>query len=215
MRSIPAPRFSAVTAAGASLVLILSGCSGSDDAAAPVSEETEAAVAEAEETTEAEPEAAPAAAGEETEVSIGETIEDPDMGDSIEVVSALRDFPSEEEADLIAEGGEVVLLEVSVTPGTEYGGLISMGNFKISWDDGADFWGNKTRMVEEEMDAAGYTPFEDVSRRDGGEHTGWIAFLADERAETYLVEYSRAGAEVIGSDETIDEFTTEFEIPAP
>jgi hypothetical protein len=102
-----------------------------------------------------------------------------------------------------------------VTPGEEYGGLVSMGNFKISWDDGADFWGNKTRMVEEEMDAAGYTPLEDVSRSDGGEHTGWMAFLVDERADTYLVDYERSGAEVIGSDEVIDAFQQEFEIPAP
>lgn len=126
----------------------------------------------------------------------------------------MRDFASEEEAELIADGGEVVLLDVSVTAGTEYGGLVPAGHFRISWDDGADFWGNKTRMIEEEMEAAGYTPFEDVSRRDG-EGGGWIAFLVDERAESYLIEYSRAGAEVIGSDETIDEFTTEFEIPAP
>lgn len=151
--------------------------------------------------------------GEETEVEVGETIEDPDMGDTLEVLSAVRDFPSDEEADLIADGGEVVLLEVSVTPGEEYGGLVSMSNFKISWDDGADFWGNKTRMIEDEMDEAGYTAFEDVSRRDGGEHTGWIAFFVDERADTYLVDYERRGAEVIGSDEVIDPFEEQFEIP--
>lgn len=153
------------------------------------------------------------AAGEETQVEIGETLEDPDMGDTIEVLSAVRDFPSEEQADLIADGGEVVLLEVSVSPGEEYGGLVSMGNFEISWDDGADFWNNKTRMVEDELEAADYPVFEDVSRRDGGEHTGWIAFLADERADSYQMSYSRSGAEVIGSDEVIDPFEAEFEIP--
>lgn len=154
------------------------------------------------------------AAGEETQVEIGETLEDPDMGDSIEVLSAVRDFPSEEQADLIADGGEVVLLEVSVSPGEEYGGLVSMGDFEISWDDGADFWNNKTRMVEDELEAADYPVFEDVSRRDGGEHTGWIAFLADERADSYQMSYTRAGAEVIGSDELIDPFEADFEIPA-
>lgn len=153
-------------------------------------------------------------AGEETQVEIGETLEDPDMGDTIEVLSAVRDFPSEEQADLIADGGEVVLLEVSVSPGEEYGGLVSMGDFEISWDDGADFWNNKTRMVEDELEASDYPVFEDVSRRDGGEHTGWIAFLADERADSYQMSYSRAGAEVIGSDEVIDPFEAEFEIPA-
>ena len=114
----------------------------------------------------------------------------------------------------MADGGEVVLLEVSVMPGDEYGGLVSMGNFEISWDEGEEFWGNKTRLVEEEMDAAGYAPLDDVSRSDGGEHSGWIAFLVDERADTYLVNYERDGAKVIGSDEEIDAFDQEFEIPA-
>ena len=154
------------------------------------------------------------AAGEVTRVEIGETLDDPDMGDTIEVLSAVRDFPSEEQADLIADGGEVVLLEVSVSPGEEYGGLVSMGDFEISWDDGAEFWNNKTRMVEDELEAADHPVFEDVSRRDGGEHTGWIAFLADERADSYLMTYARAGAEVIGSDEVIEPFEAEFEIPA-
>lgn len=157
--------------------------------------------------------AASSAGGEKTEVQIGETIEDPDMGDTLEVLSAVRDFPSEEEADLIADGGEVVLLEVSVSPGEEYGGLVSMNNFKISWDDGVDFWGSKTRMIEDELDDAGYPVFEDVSRRDGGEHTGWMAFLVDERADTYRVNYERRGAEVIGSDDVIDPFEDQFEIP--
>lgn len=151
---------------------------------------------------------------EKTEVEVGETIEDPDMGDTIDVLGAVRDFPSEEEAELIADGGEVVLLEVSVAPGEEYGGLVSMGNFKISWDDGADFWNNKTRMVEDELDDAGYTVLEDVSRRDGGEHTGWMAFLVDERADSYLLNYERSGAEIIGSDDVIDAFEQQFEIPA-
>ena len=147
-------------------------------------------------------------------MDVGETIEDPDMGDTVEVLSAVRDFPSEEEGELVADGGEVVLLEVSVMPGDEYGGLVSMGNFEISWDEGDEFWGNKTRLVEEEMDAAGYAPLDDVSRSDGGEHSGWIAFLVDERADTYLVNYERDGAKVIGSDEEIDAFDQEFEIPA-
>ncbi|MGO2112336.1 MAG: transcriptional regulator, partial [Pseudoclavibacter sp.] len=132
----------------------------------------------------------------------------------ITVVTAVRDFSSEAEAELIADGGEVVLLEVSIVPGTEYGGRVSAGNFEISWDDGADFWSDKTRLIEDEMEAAGHTPFDGVARSDG-EGSGWIAFLVDERSETYLMEYSRSGVEIIGSDETIDEFTTEFEIPAP
>ncbi|GAA1809939.1 hypothetical protein [Nesterenkonia flava] len=65
------------------------------------------------------------------------------------------------------------------------------------------------------MEAADRTPLEDVARRDGGEHTGWIAFFAEERAETYVLRYTRPGAEVIGSDETLEEFSQDIELPAP
>ena len=219
-----ARRTTTAAALAAGFALALSACGGSDaadeaapqdtaaeDTAAEGSTEDEAAVDDSAEESDY---TAAAPAGAETQVDVGETIEDPDMGDTVEVLSAIRDFPSEEEAELMADGGEVVLLEVSVMPGDEYGGLVSMGNFEISWDEGDEFWGNKTRLVEEEMDAAGYAPLDDVSRSDGGEHSGWIAFLVDERADTYLVNYERDGAKVIGSDEEIDAFDQEFEIPA-
>lgn len=155
-----------------------------------------------------------AATGDETVIEIGETIEDPDMGDTIQIHSAVRDFQSDAESELIADGGEVLLLEVTVTPGDEYGGLVSMGGFKLSWDDGEDYWNNKTRMVEDDMEAADFPVLDDVSRRDGGDHTGWMAFLVDEKSESYLMRYERSGAEVIGSDEVIDRFREELEIPA-
>lgn len=209
------------------VALILSSCS-SDSSDSSGDTDGRASAATAAETTAAEAPAgddatdgeetgddegpAVATAGDGIVVPLGETIEDVDMGDTIEVVSVVRDFNSPGQADLVADGGEVVLVEVVVNTGTEFGGLVSAGNFRISWDEGADFWRNKTRMVEDDMEAAGYTPFDDVSRRDG-EGSGWMAFLVEERAETYLMEYSRSGAKVIGSDDTIDEFTTEFEIP--
>lgn len=156
-----------------------------------------------------------ASVAEQTEVTIGETIEDPDMGDTIEIVSAVRNFPSSEKADVAQEGGEIVLLQVTVAPGEEFGGLVSMGDFEISYDDGAEYWNNDTRMITEEMDEAEFSPYEDVSRRDGGEHTGWIAYFPEEKRDTYKMQYQRAGAKVIGSDEEIDEYTKDFEIPAP
>lgn len=197
-------------AAGLSLglALTLTGCGSEDtktDADAAVEVESSAPASES---------ASVAPAGAEAEVKIGTTLEDPDMGDKIEIISAVRDFPSTEEADLIAEGGEVVLVQVKIAPGKEYGGRVSEGNFEISWDKGADFESSDTRLMTEEMTAAKRTPLEDVSRRDGGEHTGWIAFEVDEKADTYLVEYVRDGAKVIGSDETIAEFKEQVEIPA-
>ncbi|MFD4325818.1 transcriptional regulator [Nocardioides sp. NPDC058538] len=190
------------------LALTLSGC-GSDDTKA----DADAAV-DVESSAPASESASAAPVGDEAEVKVGKTLEDPEMGDKIEVVSAVRDFPSAEEAELIAEGGEVVLVQVKIKPGKEYGGRISEGNFEISWDKGADFESSDTRLMTEEMTAAKRTPLEDVQRRDGGEHTGWIAFQVDEKADTYLIEYTRDGAKVIGSDKTIAEFTEQVEIPA-
>lgn len=199
-----------LAAAGLSvgLALTLTGC-GSED----TKTDADAAV-EVESSSPASESASAAPAGAETEVKIGKTLEDPEMGDTIEIISAVRDFPSTEEADLIADGGEVVLVQVKITPGKEYGGRVSEGNFEISWDKGADFESSDTRLMTEEMTAAKRTPLEDVQRRDGGEHTGWIAFQVDEKADTYLIEYARDGAKVIGSDKTIAEFTEQVEIPA-
>jgi hypothetical protein len=208
MRARTTIRTGRLAAAGVSLglALTLAGCG---------SEETDAdAAVEVESSAPASESPSAATAGAEAEVKIGKTLKDPDMGDTIEVVSAVRDFPSTEEADLIAEGGEVVLLQVKIKPGKEYGGRISDGNFDISWDNGADFESADTRLMTEELTAAKRTPLEDVQRRDGGEHTGWIAFRVDEKADTYIIEYTRDGAKVIGSDKTIDEFTEQVEIPA-
>lgn len=190
------------------LALALTGCGFDDtktDADAAVEVESSAPASES---------ASAAPAGAEAEVKIGKTLKDPEMGDTIEIISAVRDFPSTEEADLIADGGEVVLVQVKIAPGKEYGGRVSEGNFEISWDEGADFESSDTRLMTEEMTAAKRTPLEDVQRRDGGEHTGWIAFQVEEKADTYLIEYTRDGAKVIGSDKTIAEFKERVEVPA-
>lgn len=208
MRTRTTVRTARLAAGGLSLglALTLTAC-GSDDSKDDAAVDTETS-APASESSSAAP------AGDEVEVKIGKTFKDPDMGDTVEVISAVRDFQSTEEAELIAEGGEIVLLQVKVTPGKEFGGLIQDGNFQISWDDGADFWSPDTDEVATELTAAKRKPFEDVSRRDGGEHTGWIAFEVDEKADTYVVEYERSGAKVIGSDKTIAEFKEQVEIPA-
>ncbi|MEI7056053.1 transcriptional regulator [Nocardioides sp. CCNWLW239] len=210
MRTRTTVRTARLAAVGLSLglALTMTAC-GSEDTKA----DADSAV-ETESSAPASESASAAPAGKEVEVKIGKTFKDPDMGDSIEVISAVRDFPSEEGAETVAEGGEIVLLQVKVKPGTEYGGLIQDGNFQISWDKGADFWSPDTDDVATELTAAKRTPFEDVSRRDGGEHTGWIAFEVDEKDDTYVVEYARSGAKVIGSDKTIAEFKEQVEIPA-
>lgn len=219
-----------VAASSLSLALTLGACSGADDEAAtppPATEtsaSTEASAPESGSPESGSPESgspqasesdeSTAPQGEQTEIEIGQTWTDPDTEDVIKVVSVIRNFDSEEFAEDIADGGEVVLVQVEVTPGQVFGGAVSAGDFEISWDNGDDFWNNKTRMVEEELAAADYEVFDRIPRRDGGTATGWIAFVADEKADTYLLNYERGEAKVIGEDETIPAFKEELEIPA-
>ena len=114
----------------------------------------------------------------------------------------------------LREVAEVVLLEVKITPGQKYSGLIQSGAFKISDDGGADYRYDQTSGVEAEMKAAGYDPFEDVARRDGGTHQGWIAYVPDEKQDTYKIRYERGAGKVMGTDEKVPEFTTTFDIPS-
>lgn len=208
-------RPAALTASVLGLAFVLAGC-GAADEPEPQEEPQEEVVeetAEAEETAE-EDDAPAESAGEAVEIPLDVTFSDPDMGDEISILGAVRGFPSEENADVYEDGGEIVLVEVEVAPGDEFGGAISVGAFAISWDDGADFWNNDTRHVEEEMAEAGYPALEDVRRMDGETGTGWVAFFVDEVADTYIVEYERRAASVIGSDEEIDAFVETFEIPS-
>lgn len=151
--------------------------------------------------------------GSQAEVSIGESFDDPEMKDTIEVLSAVRNFDSSKKATAVELGGEVVLLEVKITPGQKYSGLIQSGAFKISDDGGSEYRYDQTDGIEEEMKAAGYEPFEDVTRRDGGTHQGWIAYVPDETQDTYTIRYERGAGKVMGTDEKVPAFETTFDIP--
>lgn len=157
---------------------------------------------------------ASASSGNQAEVSVGKSFTDPQMDDDIEVLSAVRNFESSKKVTAIELGGEVVLLEVKITPGKKYSGLIQSGAFKISDDGGADYRYDQTTGVKAEMEAAGYEPFENVTRRDGGTHTGWLAYVPDEKKDTYKIRYERGAGKVMGTDEKIPEYTTTFDIPA-
>ena len=155
-----------------------------------------------------------ASSGSQGQVSIGESFEDPEMQDKIEVLSAVRNFESSKRASAIELVGEVVLLEVKITPGQKYSGLIQSGAFKISEDGGADYRYDQTDGLEAEMRAAGYEPFEDVRRRDGGTHQGWLAYVPNEKQDAYTIRYERGPGKVLGTDEKVPEFTTTFGIPS-
>lgn len=151
-----------------------------------------------------------APAGDETEVEIGHEFEDPETGDVFTVRSAVRNVDSEAGADVIAEGGEIIYLLVSVVPSDEFGGAISGRDFEIADGESSS---STVGDLEEELESSDRDLWERPRRMDG-EFEGYIALMAETAADSYTVIYTRGEAEILGEDETIDEFSEEFEIPA-
>ena len=144
------------------------------------------------------------------EVQINKVLADTEVGDTITVISAIRGATYPSVADDIADGSELVLLQVKVTPSGDFGGLVSPGSFRLNKADGDQE--RYTSKVDDDMVADGKKVLR-AARRDG-ETTGWVAFLFDddEKAATYTGEYTRAGAKVIGEDKTLAEFKATFEV---
>ncbi|AXK46132.1 hypothetical protein [Brachybacterium saurashtrense] len=221
-----------IIARGAALaavtVLALTACGGADEA--PAEESQEAGVAEAAEGAaeeepaddssasdaedteaeegEAEPEAA--AADEGAVVEIGTEFTDEETGDVVTVVSAVRNMPTEYYLASDNPDGEMIYLEIAVTPGDTFGGVVSQQDFFL--DDGGEEV-NYASSADEEVTAAGYTYFEGAPRRDG-EATGYIPIYVEQSGDTLTGAYVRPEAKILGEDETIPEFRGEFEIPA-
>ena len=101
----------------------------SDDGGEEDSEDAEDAEGEE------EADAGGAAAGEGTVVEIGTELVDEETGDVITIVSAVRNNPTEYYMATDNPDGEMVYLEVAITPGEEYGGVVSQQDFYLD-DDG-------------------------------------------------------------------------------
>ncbi|MGD8215407.1 transcriptional regulator [Aestuariimicrobium sp. Y1814] len=146
------------------------------------------------------------------EVPINKLLKDTEVGDTITVISAIRGASYPSVADKIADGAELVLLQVKIVPSGDFGGLVAPGNFRLSKADGSEERYNS--KVEDDMAADG-KPVLDAPRREG-EATGWIAYLLDEdeKLDTYEGTYTRNEAKVIGQDKTLAEFKGTFTIPA-
>lgn len=149
--------------------------------------------------------------GEGTEVQIGESFTDEELGDTITVVSALRDMPSERHASFIEEGGEVFYVQIEISPG-EYSGAIGSIDFLNTSVPGQD---KAEVTLATEMRDQGYEPLETYARTDGDSPPLWLAFTVhEERQDTYTLAYVRPEASDADSGEPIPEFRHEFEIPA-
>ena len=151
-----------------------------------------------------------AAAGEPTVVEIGTELVDEETGDVVTILSAVRGNPTDFYAATDNPDGEMIYLEVTVTPGGQYGGVVSQSDFYLE-DDGEEV--NYAASADEELTAAGFEYFEGAPRRDG-EATGYIPIYVETTGDTLTGSYVRPEAEVIGEDTVIPEFRGEFEIPA-
>lgn len=171
--------------------------SSASESESPESTETEAS----------ESESGSAAGGEMEEVEVGESVEDPELGNTVEVTKIVRDFASEDFANIAGDGGEIVLVEIDAKAGDEFSGGVN-GPFKLR-ADGTD--SSSTSIVDDELEAAGMTPFDGPSR--GEEATGWLAFQVNTRADSYEFVYTRLAAKVIGSDKTFPKEEWTIELP--
>ena len=173
-----------------------------DDSAAEDGSEDDAAEEDAE--------GGDAAAGEGAVVEIGTEFTDEETGDVITIVSAVRHNPTEFYMATDNPDGEMIYLEVKVTPGDIYGGVISQSDFLLD-DDGEEV--NYAASADDEMIEAGFEYFDGPSRRDG-EATGYIPIYVETTGDTLQGAYVRPEMKILGEDETVPEFRGEFEIPA-
>ena len=150
------------------------------------------------------------AAGEGAVVEIGTEFTDEETGDVITIVSAVRHNPTEFYMATDNPDGEMIYLEVTVTPGDIYGGVISQSDFLLE-DDGEEV--NYAASADDEMIEAGFEYFDGPSRRDG-EATGYIPIYVETTGDTLQGAYVRPEMKILGEDETVPEFRGEFEIPA-
>ncbi|MET4079641.1 hypothetical protein [Janibacter sp. UYMM211] len=175
--------------------------SSASESESPESSETESSGTEASESDSG------SAGGEMEEVEVGESVEDPELGNTVEVTKIVRDFASEDFANIAEDGGEIVLVEIDAKAGDEFSGGVN-GPFKLR-ADGTD--SSSTSIVDDELEAAGMTPFDGPSR--GEEATGWLAFQVNTRADSYEFVYTRLAAKVIGSDKTFPKEEWTIELP--
>lgn len=180
--------------------LVLSAC-GSDDTSTD-SATTPSAAPTAEETT-AEP-----AASEQTEIDVDETIEDDVLGDKISFTGLVRDFDAPSSPNIAGDGGEWVLVEVDATAGDKFSGGIA-GGWKLVSD--GELAGSASGIIDDDMEAAGFTPWEDISSGESG--TGWVAFQVNTRFDSYQLEFKRLAASVIGGGDPIPEKIWTVELP--
>ncbi|MFV0425851.1 MAG: hypothetical protein ACK5KU_02310 [Beutenbergiaceae bacterium] len=182
----------------------------SDSSAEQAEEISDEAFDTATDGTDESDDAAEAPAPEAVVVPIGTELTDPETGDVITIVSAVRHVPTEFYEINANPDGEMVYLEISVVPGDQFSGSIAPSSFFITSAGEEADW---SASADEELIAAGYEYF-DSPRRMDGPATGYVPIFVPEPSEAMTGAYVRPEAKPIGQDTILPEFRGEFDIPA-
>ncbi|MFC0673227.1 hypothetical protein [Brachybacterium hainanense] len=156
----------------------------------------------------------PAPYPDASEIPIGVRFSDPETGDSFSVISVLRHAPSRLRARTIAEGGEVLYLQVEAVPGDRPVTAI-YGAFWYVLVDGAEH--RSDIGLEAEVSESGRTPFDAVAQDEADPGARWVPFqLPPPRPRRCRGAYVRPelSREVEGRTVLVPEFRHEFGIPA-
>ena len=192
-------------------VILLAGCASGSGADTPGPTETEpvgAAVTApgttsdttttttAPATTSATAEALPTAFPTEF-VALNQTINDPDLKDSIAVKRLARNLPWPAGYKASAQAYELVGVEMTWTPSKDYTIPIRKQDFAIN--TGSQFPNTVEPLVNDAAKAAGWALLPDQIDK-GDPVTGWLIFKVDPRnAPKLTLDYTRPAVQVSGS----------------
>ncbi len=128
---------------------------------------------------------------------VNQTINDPDLKESITVKRIARQLPWPEGYKASAQAYELVALEMTWTPSTAYTIPIRRQDFAVN--SGSQFPNPPDPLVNDTIKAAGWALLPDQVST-GDPVTGWLVFKVDPRSAPKLVlDYTRPAAKVTGT----------------
>jgi hypothetical protein len=190
--------------------ILLAGCASGSGAESPNAIATDVAAdatpvpEAAASTTTTSPPTTSAATGPETPnvfptafADVNQTINDPDLKDSITVKRVVRQLPWPAGYRASAQAYELVALEMTWTPSKDYTIPIRKQDFAIT--TGSQFPNSPDPIVNDAAKAAGWTLLPDQIDK-GDPVTGWLIFKVDPRnAPKMTLDYTRPAVQVSGS----------------
>lgn len=195
-------------------VILLAGCASSDEAGASSSgtstvastEGTEAPGVTSSTTTASDSSSSPTSGASSATseaiptaiptayTDVNQTINDPDLKQSVSVKRIARSLPWPQGYRASAQAYELVAIEMTWTPSKDYTIPISKADFSIN--TGSQFPNTPDPLVDDAVKAAGWTLLPDKIDQ-GDAVTGWLVFKVDPRnAPKLVLDYNRPAVKV-------------------